>query len=113
MCDEGFISSDVARMLGMTLHELATNAAKYGALSTRHGHLSISSRIEAADQPRLRIEWQEADGPVVVDPTHRGLGTQLIEEGIAYETDGVATLEFPPSGVRCRIDIPLPHPSGA
>jgi len=107
MCDEGFISSDVAGMLSMTLHELATNAAKYGALSTRDGHLSISSRIEVAEQPRLRIEWRESNGPVVLHPTHRGLGTVLIEEGIAYESDGSATLEFPPSGVRCEIEIPL------
>jgi two-component sensor histidine kinase len=111
MCDKGFISSAVARVLSMTLHELATNAAKYGALSTRDGRLSISARIEAANQPRLLIEWLETNGPVVLDPTHQGFGTKLIEEGIAYETDGVATLEFPPSGVRCEIDIPLP--SGA
>jgi len=105
--DEGVVSSDVARMLSMALHELATNAAKYGALSTPNGHLGISSRIEAACHPRLRIEWREADGPVVVDPRHRGFGRTLIEEGIAHEVDGVATLEFPPSGVRCAIDIPM------
>ena len=68
VCDEGVISSDVARVLSMTLHELATNAAKYGALSTPDGHLRISSRIDTTDQPRLFIEWRETNGPVVADP---------------------------------------------
>jgi two-component sensor histidine kinase len=113
MCDEGFISSDMARMLSMTLHELATNASKYGALSTRDGHLQISSRIEAADPARLLIEWKESNGPVVADPAYRGFGTTLIEEAISYEADGVATLEFPPSGVCCEIEIPLPQPTAA
>jgi len=107
VCDDGFVSSDVARMLSMALHELATNAAKYGALSTPAGRLGISARIEATDPRRLLVEWREADGPVVVSPTHRGLGRKLIEEGISHEADGEVTLEFPPSGVRCAIDIPL------
>jgi two-component sensor histidine kinase len=107
LCDGGFLSSDVARILSMALHELATNAAKYGALSTRAGRVHISSRIDTTAARRLHVEWQEANGPTVVDPTHRGLGTRLIEEGLAYESDGVATLRFPPTGVCCEIEIPL------
>jgi two-component sensor histidine kinase len=109
LCDEGFVSSDVARMLSVTLHELATNAAKYGALSTPAGYVHISSRIDTEDEPRLLIEWREANGPIVQNPTHRGLGRTLIEEGIAHEANGVVRLEFPSSGVCCEIDIPLPR----
>jgi two-component sensor histidine kinase len=111
LCDESFVSADVARMLSMTFHELVTNAAKYGALSTAEGHLYVSSRIDTADPPRLLIEWRETNGPAVVHPTHRGLGRKLIEEGIAHEVNGVVTLEFPPSGVCCEIDIPMPRAS--
>jgi two-component sensor histidine kinase len=105
--DGAFLSSDLVRVLGMALHELATNAAKYGALSTKAGRLAISSQVEASDPPRLRISWTERDGPPIGAPTHRGFGMRLIEEALAYEAGGRVGLQFGAQGVRSEIEIPL------
>jgi len=107
-CEATFLSSDLARALGMTLHELATNAAKYGALSTRAGRLDISARVEASSPPRLRIDWTERDGPVIAAPARRGFGMRLIEEALAFEVGGRVGLQFARRGVRTEIEIPLP-----
>ncbi|HEY0300346.1 MAG TPA: sensor histidine kinase [Rhizomicrobium sp.] len=105
--DGAFLSSDLVRVLGMALHELATNAAKYGALSTKAGRLAISSRVEPSDPPRLRIAWTERDGPPIGTPTHRGFGMRLIEEALAYEAGGRVGLQFARQGVRSEIEVPL------
>ncbi|MDX2166305.1 MAG: sensor histidine kinase [Deltaproteobacteria bacterium] len=107
-----FLSSDLVRVLGMALHELATNAAKYGALSTKAGRLAISSQVEASDPPRLRICWTERDGPPIGAPTQRGFGMRLIEEALAYEAGGRVGLQFARQGVRSEIEIPLRTGSG-
>jgi two-component sensor histidine kinase len=106
-CNGTFVESDVVRVLGMALHELATNAAKYGALSTDEGHVDISSRKELEGTPHLHIRWTEHGGPCVVSRESRGFGVRLIEEAVAYEFDGSVELRFPSEGVRCDIDIPL------
>lgn len=107
-CDGTFVSSELVRVLGLSLHELATNAAKYGALSTRDGHVTIASRADSDDAAHSRICWSERGGPSVREPARRGFGIRLIEEALAYEVDGRATLEFPSPGLRCEIEIPLP-----
>jgi two-component sensor histidine kinase len=107
-CDGTFVSSELVRVLGMALHELATNAAKYGALSTRDGRVAISSRVDSNGADRLRICWSEHAGPPVRQPLHRGFGMKLIEEALVYETDGDVTLRFLPVGVRCEIQVPMP-----
>ena len=99
--------SDVVRVLGMTLHELATNAAKHGALSTKAGRVVVRSRVETGNGSRLCISWSEHDGPVVQEPARRGFGTRLIEEALPYESDGSVKLQFPSDGVRCEIELPL------
>ena len=92
----------------MTLHELATNAAKYGALSTESGAIEVSWRPEAtAAGGQLVLLWQESGGPPVAPPARRSFGTELIEGGIAYELAGKVRLEFPPQGVRCELRFPL------
>ena len=107
-CDEGAVPSDLARILGMALHELTTNAAKYGALSTREGRVEIATRFETASDARsLRLTWTESNGPLVHAPRRRGVGTTLIERGLAFESGGIVNLRFPPSGVACDIAIPL------
>jgi len=78
-CDGTFVSSELVRVLGMTLHELATNAAKYGALSTREGRVAIASGREAGGEGSLRICWSEQAGPPVQEPERRGFGMRLIE----------------------------------
>lgn len=98
-----------ALALTMALHELATNAAKYGALSVPTGKVAVEWAIEReADGERLRLSWTESGGPVVSVPTRRGFGTRLIEGGIPYELDGEAHIAFRPEGVRCVLLLPWP-----
>jgi two-component sensor histidine kinase len=106
-CDGTFVSSELVRVLGMTLHELATNAAKYGALSTREGRVAIASGREAGGDGSLRICWSEQAGPPVQEPARRGFGMRLIEEALAYEAAATVTLRFLAQGLRCEIQIPL------
>jgi two-component sensor histidine kinase len=106
--DGTFLPSDLARVLGMALHELATNAAKYGALSTNQGRVAISSRVDAEAPPRLHLSWSEYGGPPVAPPARRGFGVQLIEEALGYEVEGSVQLRFPREGLRCEIDVPVP-----
>jgi PAS domain S-box-containing protein len=99
-----------ALSITMALHELATNAAKYGALSAENGMLLISWTLRG-DGPGqlLEIDWQEQGGPPVTVPRRRGFGTRLIERCIEQDLAGQASLHFDPAGVRCRIVIPLSH----
>ena len=110
-CDGHFVPAELVRALGMALHELATNAAKYGALSSPGGRVAISARTDGADGPRLRISWRESGGPPVGQPARRGFGTRLIEEALAYETEGHVALGFPADGVRCDIELPMRPPA--
>lgn len=108
------VSTKTALALSMALHELATNAAKYGAFSTPEGRASVtwSLRGQAADR-RLLLVWREMDGPPVSPPKARGFGSRLIERGLAAELQGQVALRFEPDGVICTIDIPLPDAEGA
>jgi PAS domain S-box-containing protein len=93
--------------LAMAVHELTTNAAKYGALSVSGGQVEIRWRAEEADGARmLRIEWIERGGPPVVTPVRRSFGTRLIEGSIAAELSGSARLDFAPDGLRCELSMP-------
>ncbi|MHC2017924.1 sensor histidine kinase [Methylobacterium sp. CM6247] len=95
--------------LGMTAHELTTNAAKYGALSGSQGRLSVIWRVteDGMGGRRLEIEWRERGGPAVAQPKRRGFGTRLITGGIARELAGSVELDFQAEGLRCRIDVPI------
>ena len=95
----------------MAFHELGTNAAKYGALSTQDGRVDITWKIERppVDAPYLAITWQESGGPVVVEPTQRGFGHTVIERMASAALDGEVVLEFAPAGVRWFLRIPLNH----
>ncbi|MEO8714517.1 MAG: CheR family methyltransferase, partial [Acetobacteraceae bacterium] len=93
--------------LAMIFHELATNAAKYGALSVPAGQVGVSwYRDGDAANPRVHVEWREARGPRVALPTRRGFGTKLIERGTAHELGGEARLEYAADGVRCDLIFP-------
>ncbi len=97
-----------ALALSMALHELATNAAKYGALSVSAGRVSVEWETRMTEQGRrLHLQWRESNGPIVAPPAHRGFGSRLIADGLPYEMDGEVTLAFPPSGVTCVVDVPL------
>jgi PAS domain S-box-containing protein len=94
---------------GMALHELITNATKYGALSAPEGRVKIhwSLDLEGGSQPTLEFVWEESGGPKVVDPGHRGFGSRLIEDGMARELDGDVALTLEESGAVCRMRLPL------
>lgn len=97
----------VAQTLGLALHELTTNAAKYGALSAPGGRVTITCAIDRRSSGRLRLDWVESGGPEVRPPERQGFGSTLIDRGIAHGLDGSATIDYAPQGLRCRIEIPL------
>jgi two-component system CheB/CheR fusion protein len=100
-----------ALALGMTIHELASNAAKFGALSTT-GRVEISWELESTTQPKVVLHWRESGGPRVSEPTHKGLGRKLIEEMLTYELGARVMLNFQPEGLHCTIEFPLSHEIG-
>ena len=95
--------------LGMTVHELTTNAAKYGALSTQAGRVDVSWNVVTGESgaKRLLLEWRESGGPPVQEPGKRGFGTRLITGGVSRELDGKVRLDFAAEGLRCSLDVPL------
>ena len=94
--------------LALAVHELGTNAAKYGALSTDSGRVILHWSTAAG---RLRITWREEGGPPVSVPAHRGFGSRLIERGLASELKGEVVIAFEPAGLICTVDAPLPAAS--
>jgi two-component sensor histidine kinase len=98
-----------ALSLGLATHELATNAAKYGALSRAGGRVSVHWRL--ITEALVRIEWRESGGPPVPPQRGRGFGTDLIERIVAHELKNPVELIFDPEGVRCVLTIPVRRPS--
>ncbi len=97
----------MAVSLGMIFHELATNAAKYGALSSGEGRVLVDwSVVELAD-PRLTITWRETGGPSVATPDRRGFGSRLIERNVRHDLAGTVQLHYPDIGFTAEITIPL------
>src|SRR5205823_8786105 len=94
------LSPRLAVVLSMVVHEIATNAAKYGALSNDTGTVTVDWEIIAADgEPKLRLVWTEAGGPPVAAPAQRGFGSQLIERSVRDQLGGEATADFLPGGL--------------
>jgi len=94
------LSPRVAVVLSMIIHEMATNAAKYGALSNDSGTVVLDWEVIAENaKPKLRMIWSEAGGPPVVAPVQRGFGSRLIERSARDQLDGEATVDFLPRGV--------------
>ena len=96
------------RVLGLVLHELATNATKYGALSVPEGRVDISWSTEpAADANRVRLRWIERDGPAVEASGHQGFGTKLVTTLPGYELGGEAQLDFARDGLKYQLVLPV------
>lgn len=107
------LTGRATQTLAMALHELATNAAKYGALSNDAGRVTVAWQVaNSADPRRLLLQWIETGGPPVNTPTHRGFGSQLIEHILTHELDANVRREFAQDGVRCTIDLPLTDNTG-
>ena len=96
-----------ALAVAMALHELCTNAVKYGALSNESGRVSLTWSVGAGDPPVLRLEWREEGGPPVQPPQRRGFGSILLERSLAHDLDGKVTTDFRREGLVCVIEAPL------
>ena len=90
--------------ISLALHELATNAAKYGALSVADGRVAITWSVETGEADRLKLRWQETGGPIVQPPTRKGFGSRLIESLLAAELNGKVHIGYEPSGLICEVD---------
>lgn len=102
------IGSKAALSLALMVHELATNAAKYGALSRGDGRVSVAWSVVAdGDDETLRLDWTEHGGPPVTPPTRKGFGSRLIERGLAGAMGGEVSLVYEPTGLVCRVAGPL------
>jgi PAS domain S-box-containing protein len=101
------LKAEAGQGMGMVLHELATNAAKYGALSTQGGCVSLRwhQRFTGHSPRDLVLEWWETGGPSVEAPNHYGFGTSTIRDLIPYEFGGMVDLVFASAGVRCRLEL--------
>ena len=98
----------MALPIAMALHELATNAIKYGSLSRERGRVALDWRVDPAPGgARLRLRWAEQGGPAVAPPSRKGFGSRLIERSLTLELGGKVTLGYAPDGVVCTIDAPL------
>jgi PAS domain S-box-containing protein len=103
------LNSRAAKTFGLLLHELATNAAKYGALSLpKKGQVDIHWSIEGAGkEARFKFQWQERGGPPVISPTRQGFGSVMIEKVAAQDFGAQPKIRFAPEGVSYAIDAPL------
>jgi two-component sensor histidine kinase len=94
----------------MALHELCTNALKYGALSNEKGRIEVEWSLDA--EHVLRLRWRESGGPRVRPPERRGFGSRLIEQALARDFEAKVVLDFNPEGVVCAIEAVLPTVEG-
>jgi two-component system CheB/CheR fusion protein len=94
--------------LSLVVHELATNAAKHGALSVAEGRVTIGWDLARNGKGMgLHLEWREQDGPAVSPPQRHGFGTVLVEQAVAYDLQGQARLDFQPTGFRYQLQAAL------
>ncbi len=105
------VTPEAAQSIGLAVHELSTNAAKYGALSVPGGAVQVgwTCTSNGAEEPRFQMEWTEQGGPPVSPPEQRGFGQVVMEQLTARALQGTADLQFRPEGVRWTLDIPANH----
>ncbi len=104
--DNIVVSSGPAVALSMVVHELSTNAVKYGALSVPEGRVSIAWKVDAKAE-RFKLVWRESGGPAVVEPKDRSFGSRFIEQALPGQLQGEARLIFEPTGLVCDVNIPI------
>ena len=105
-----FLKPEAAQNIGLALHELSTNAAKYGALSVPGGRVEISwARRMAEAGGGFELSWRESGGPPVTEPKARGFGSLVIERNLARGLDGTVELSFAATGVVCNVSVPEHH----
>ena len=92
-----------AQTIALALHELATNAAKYGALSREAGHVGLTWCLSDG---RLELSWKESNGPQIVPPSRRGYGSRAIVAGIERQLGGIVKFDWQPNGLSCTLSVP-------
>jgi PAS domain S-box-containing protein len=109
--DKMIVTPEAAQNIGLAVHELSTNAAKYGALSVPQGEVTVrwTCAEDGAGEARFQMVWSERDGPAVAPPAHRGFGQVVLEQLAARALQGESGLKFEPDGVRWTLDIPANH----
>jgi PAS domain S-box-containing protein len=104
------VAPRIAESLALVFHELATNAAKYGAMSTPRGRVAVEWRVAGSrKRPKLEIAWTEREGPPVAKPETSGLGRKLIEKELRHGLGASTRLDFRRSGIEWRASLPLDH----
>lgn len=101
------LSPKQALALSMALHELATNAAKYGALSNDSGRVDVAWQVALDGGAELQLTWTESGGPPVMPPTRTGFGSRLIQRSLAHDLGGATSIEYLPQGVMSVIKTPI------
>ncbi len=104
--DDVVVRPEAAQNIGIALHELSTNAAKYGALSTDQGRVTITWSLAATEPRRFGLRWEESDGPPVTQPTRKGFGHIVMDRIAGRALDGDSSIRFEPSGVVWSLDVP-------
>jgi two-component sensor histidine kinase len=102
------LKADVVHNLSLVLHELATNALKYGALTRPQGKVLVSWELDGSElkSPRFRMSWRETDGPCIAPPQRTGFGTSVIREAPKHELGAEVTLAYEAAGLFWSIDMP-------
>jgi two-component sensor histidine kinase len=102
------LKPELALTLALGLNELATNAAKYGALANPGGRVTLTVRVEAGESgDELRLVWREDGGPVVDAPAVTGFGTSMLSQAIEYQHEGEVELDWRKEGLVCRLTLPI------
>jgi two-component sensor histidine kinase len=101
-----YVRPDASQHIGMALHELATNATKYGALSVPEGRVQVQWG-RSPDQATCFLSWREENGPEVQPPSKAGFGRVMIERAIARAVGGTVKLQYPPSGIEWTLTFPV------
>lgn len=102
-----WIGANAAQPLAMIFHELATNAAKYGAFAGASGALDVNWALRQRSNSQMAIEWRETGGPQVEPPGQQGFGTRLIRSVVEHQLFGTLSLDWEPDGLRCQILVPM------
>jgi two-component sensor histidine kinase len=103
-----FLNANAVQNVGFALHELATNASKYGAIKSPQGRILVTWRGPEQDG-RIHLDWVEREGPLVQTPTRRGFGSLVMTDLVGQALRGAATLDFSPEGIHWHLEFPAPH----
>ncbi len=101
------LSERSAGSLALAIHELATNAIKYGALSTQSGSVSLTWDLTPGVRKRFTMDWKEKGGPRVTPPAAEGFGGRVIRHSVAHEPNGHIALDYSPEGLHCRFEFDM------